>query len=78
MRELEDLGETHSEYRERGEDSDSQSERLLEICQKEEEIHFFCRDSMMSGSDFTSFTVDNMSEYSERRAQKNAELAERA
>ena len=78
MRELEDLSETHSEYRERGEDSDSQSERLCEIYKKEEEIPFFCRESMMSGSDITNFTVDNMSEYSERRAQKHAELAERA
>ena len=63
MRELEELSEAPSEYREAGEDSESESDD---------------REIMISGSDCTSFTATNLSENSARRDQKHAELAERA
>jgi hypothetical protein len=82
MRELEDLSETPSEYREMRDYSDSESNhRLLKFNEEFEakQHYYFCsRGSVMSESDFTSFSGTNLSEYSARRDQKQAELTERA
>ena len=64
LRELEDLSEIPSDYRELGEVSDSESD---------------IRGSVVSGTDLTSYSAMNLSDFqANRRAEIQAELSERA